>query len=268
MTTGELIKKYRKDKKIKQREVAEKIGVTTQSYAQYERGLRNPKPSTLKKIADAIGIPAGYLLGESETNKKLADYSTEELLEEIQRRKNMSNKIAALKDLTPGTVFKSAAGDHIVLGHDVAAGTTKVIRRGLIAEDIRFDRETCNYTESALKERFDVEYTKMYEEAFSDFLVEHEVNLISVDMQQYGTFKCKVRPITFDEAREYNQHIVNKELPDWYWTCTPWSTDERGWRYGVAVVSPSGFICIDDFDNDGGVRPFCILKSNLFVSLT
>ena len=180
----------------------------------------------------------------------------------------MSNKLVELKDLAPGTVFKSAAGDHIVLGHDVEAGTTKVIRRGLIEEDIRFDRNSCNYMESALKERFDVEYTKLYEEAFSDFLVEHEVNLISVDMQQYGTFKCKVRPITFDEAREHNQHIVNKELPDWYWTCTPWSTDERGWRYGVAVVSPSGiFNVIDFFNFNNGVRPFCILKSNLFVSL-
>ena len=243
------------------------IEVAEITIRQYEGNKRNPKIDIIRKISNALGISIEELLGEKIIG--LEHYSTEELLEEIQRRKNMSNKLVELKDLTPGTVFKSAAGDHIVLGHDVAAGTTKVIRRGLIAEDIRFDSNTCNYMESALKERFDVEYTKLYEEVFSDSLVEHELNLISVDMQQYGTFKCKVRPITFDEAREYNQYIVNKSLPDWYWTCTPWSTEERGWRYSVAVVSPSGFINdIRNYYNDGGDRPFCILKSDLFVSLT
>lgn len=176
-------------------------------------------------------------------------------------------QIIALKDLLPGTVFESTAGEHIVLSHDAAAGVTKVIRKDLIAENIKFDRYTCDYTKSALKERFDVEYTDIYEKAFGDSLVEHEVNLISVDMQQYGTFKCKVRPITFDEAREFNEHLVNTELPDWYWTCTPWGAEERGWRWSVAVVSPSGIINCYDYSNVFGVRPFCILKSDLFVSL-
>ena len=176
-------------------------------------------------------------------------------------------QIVALKELLPGTVFESVAGEHIVLGHEEAAGVTKVIRKDFIAENIRFDRDTCNYMESALKKRFDVEYTELYEKAFGDSLVEHEVDLMSVDMQQYGSFKCKVRPITFDEAREFNEHLVNADLTDWYWTCTPWSTRERGWRYSVAVVSPSGIFFDNFYNNYYGVRPFCILKSDLFVSL-
>ena len=77
---------------------------------------------------------------------------------------------------------------------------------------------------------------------------------------------AKARPLTFEEARKYNELLVNKDLPDWYWTCTAWSTEERGWPYSVAVVSPGG-----DFNHYGycisrGVRPFCILKSNIFVS--
>ena len=36
-------------------------------------------------------------------------------------------------------------------------------------------------------------------------LVEHTVELTSVDMQhEFDDCKCKVRPITFDEARKYN----------------------------------------------------------------
>lgn len=59
-----------------------------------------------------------------------------------------------------------------------------------------------------------------------DFIVlEHEILLTSVDMQnEFESCKCKVRPISFDEAREFNNLLVNKDLPDWYWTITPWST--------------------------------------------
>ena len=75
-----------------------------------------------------------------------------------------------------------------------------------------------------------------------------------------------IRPLTFDEVREYNDLLVNKELDDWWWTCTSWSTKERGWKYGIAVVSPSASIDRGYCDGDNGVRPFCILKSNIFVS--
>lgn len=176
-------------------------------------------------------------------------------------------QISKLKDLTPGTVFESAAGDHIVLGHDDAAGVTKVIRKDFYGRRVKFDNNTCDYTKSSLKKKFDKEITEVYERAFEDALVEHEVDLISVDMQQYEKFKCKVRPITFFEAQEYNNLLVNKSLPDWYWTCTPWSTVERGWRYSVAVVSPSGNFYSYYYDSNFGVRPFCILKSDIFVSL-
>lgn len=98
-------------------------------------------------------------------------------------------------------------------------------------------------------------------------IVEHEVDLTTVDMQTpYPKCKCKVRPITFDEARKYNDLLPNEDLDDWWWTCAPWSTVKRGWKYQIAVVSSSGSIynyyCFDNF----GVRLFCILKSNIFVS--
>ena len=93
------------------------------------------------------------------------------------------------------------------------------------------------------------------------------LDLTSVDMQnEFGTCKCKVRLITFDEARKYNDLIDDKDLTDWWWTCTPWSTEERGWSRSLAVVSSSGFFN-DYFCYYGNcVRPFCILKSNIFVS--
>ena len=76
----------------------------------------------------------------------------------------------------------------------------------------------------------------------------------------------KIRPITFDEARGYTDITPNPRLNDWYWTLSPWSTEERGWGKSLAVVSHSGDVCNDFYDDEIGVRPVCILKSNIFVS--
>lgn len=169
-----------------------------------------------------------------------------------------------LADLKPGEKFKTEIGNFIVLNHE--NGQTKVLQEKFCAEDVEFDDDSCDYIKSDLKKLFDSKITEKHEEIFGDALVEHEVRLMSVDMKEYGTFKCKVRPITFDEARLYNEFIVDKELPDWWWTCTPWSTKERGWERSVAVVDPSGDIGRGFCGGSFGVRPFCILKSNIFVS--
>ena len=171
----------------------------------------------------------------------------------------------ALATMAAGQRFKTDIGTFIVLGHDEMG--TKVIREDFYAEDKQFDSDSPDYTKSELKEMFDTEILEAYEKEFgADNLVEHTVDLKSVDMQDFGSFDCKVRPITFDEAREYNDLLVKEDLPDYYWTCTPWSTKERGWDYSVAVVSPRGFIGRRFYDYNFGVRPFCILKSNIFVS--
>lgn len=169
-----------------------------------------------------------------------------------------------LGELKPGDVFKNNLGEFIVLCHE--NDQTKVLMKNFYEEDVEFG-DSCNYLDSKLKIMCDEEIAHQFITVFGDALIEHEVNLISVDMQPYGTFECKVRPMTFDEVREFNDLIVDKNLPDWWWTCTPWSTAERGWRYLVAVVSPSGRISDCNCRSCSGVRPFCILKSDIFVSL-
>lgn len=143
-----------------------------------------------------------------------------------------------------------------------------VISEGLLKEDVRFDRNSSDYKTSELKQIMETEILPLVEDDFgAENIIEHEADLTTVDGQKdFGICRCKVRPVTFDEAREFTDLLENRELPDWYWTCTPWSTDARGWKWSVAVVSPAGLIsrisCIDD----DGVRPFCILKSNIFES--
>ena len=184
-------------------------------------------------------------------------------LEEAEK----DNKVQ-LSELQPGETFKIGEHDFIVLEQNGCSGTTNVISKGFMSEDIVFDDDTKDYNNSNLKKIIEENIQPAIEAGVGvGNIIEQVVSLTSVDMQ--GEFKpcyCKVRPITFDEARKYNNLLVNKDLDDWWWTCTPWSTADRGWKRTITVVSPSGGIGISGCGNVDGVRPFCILKSNIFVS--
>ncbi|MDG0765199.1 helix-turn-helix transcriptional regulator [Bacillus halotolerans] len=54
----------RKSKKLTQEEMANKIGVHRGTYANYERGHRQPDYDTLKKIADFFEVTIDYLLDQ------------------------------------------------------------------------------------------------------------------------------------------------------------------------------------------------------------
>ena len=182
-------------------------------------------------------------------------------LEEAERK----NKVE-LSTLAPGDVFEIGKNDFIVL--EQMSFETKVISKDFMAENIVYDEDSRDYNESNLKKVIEDEIQPIIEsEVGENNLVEHTVELTSVDMQhEFDDCKCKVRPITFDEARKYNNLLPNKDLDDWWWTCTPWSTAERGCKYSIAVVSSAGYFNFDICRNDYCVRPVCILKSNIFVS--
>ena len=172
-----------------------------------------------------------------------------------------------LAEVLTGELIEENGNRYKVLEH-FDNGTTLIIPMVFMLEKVAFDDESRNYKESNLKKLIEEKCLPVFEKDFgADNLVEHEVDLASVDMQnEFGTCTCKVRPITFDEARKYNNLLVNEELNDWWWTCTPWSSEKRGWKYSIAVVSSSGGFRSGNYDSSGGVRPVCILKSNIFVS--
>lgn len=183
-------------------------------------------------------------------------------LEEAEKK----NKVR-LSELKPGETFKINKYDFIVLCQDDSSQTTKVISKGFMAENVMFDRNTKDYNKSNIKKMIESDIQPIIESAVgAENLVKHDVNLASVDMQhEFEDCVCKVRPITFDEARKYNDLLVNKDLGDRWWTCTPWSTKERGLEYSIALVSHSGYFGSRHYNDYGGVRPFCILKSNIFI---
>ena len=180
-------------------------------------------------------------------------------------KEDQKNKVM-LKDIPVGGKFDTGIGRFIVL--EQKENYTAVITEDLYREDVKFDDDCTDYKKSPLRELCEGEILNEFVAEFGeDNICENEAGLVTVDGQEvFGKLLTKVRPLTFDEAREYNDLLVNKDLPDWYWTCTPWSTKERGWKYSVAVVSPSGDISCNICYGGYGVRPFCILKSNIFVS--
>lgn len=191
---------------------------------------------------------------------KLAKELVAAIEEEGQKNKVM------LKDIQAGGKFETGIGRFLVLKQK--ADCTVVITEGLYRKNEEFDDDCTDYKKSSLRELCDGEILNEFVAEFGeDNICENEAGLVTVDGQEvFGKLLTKVRPLTFDEAREYNDLLVNKDLPDWYWTCTSWSTSKRDWPYSVAVVSPSGSIYNNCYGRRRGVRPLCILKSNIFVS--
>lgn len=185
-------------------------------------------------------------------------------LVELLEKQGKAGKIA-LSSMSPGDVFQTT-GKRKYKVLEQYGDTTKIISFNLVKENVEFG-DTSDYKTSKVKKLCDTEILKDFEEEFGAENIEtHTADIITVDGQKLGTVDCKIRPITFDEAREYTDIIPNQYLDDWYWTLSPWSTKERGWGKSGTVVSPSGDVSGNVFNDGFGVRPVCILKSNIFVS--
>ena len=188
-------------------------------------------------------------------------------LEEMKKHEGVpcNNKVL-LSDIPVGGIVEEGGIRFIVLEH-FESGSTEIISERFMLENIKFG-DSRNYKGSNLERQITEKCLPVFEKTFGkENLVYHDTELTSIDMQnEFGSFNSAVRPLTFDEARKYNDLIANGNLDDYTWTCTPWSTEKRGFKSSVAVVAPSGFIVNYDCYCSFGVRPVSILKSNIFVS--
>lgn len=195
-------------------------------------------------------------------NKEILKKAKE--LVELLEKQEETGKVE-LSTLKRGDVFQTT-GKRKYKVLEQYGDTTKIISLDLVKENIEFG-DTSDYKTSNVKKLCDTEILKDFEEEFGSENIEtHTSDIITADGQKLRTVDCKIRPITIDEAREYTDITPNNDLNDWYWTLSPWSTEERGWKNSGTVVSPSGFISNNYCYIENGVRPVCILKSNIFVS--
>ena len=63
---SERILSLRKERGLKQEEVADQTGIGYRSYRRYEAGEREPNASTIIILADYFNVSADYLLGRTD----------------------------------------------------------------------------------------------------------------------------------------------------------------------------------------------------------
>lgn len=178
-----------------------------------------------------------------------------------------------LKKMKPGETFMIGEYEFIVLEQvfEVNSGdsdVTGVVSKNFMLKSVAFDSHERNYRASVLKDKIEEEILPIIEkEVGAGNIVGNLCDLRSVcGENEFGMFMSKVRPMTFDEVRKYHEFIQNKYLNDSWWTCTPWGSDKNGNARVITTVSQDGDITYDSCDSINGVRPFCILKSDIYVS--
>lgn len=72
MEFSERLKNLRKQAHLTQTDVAEKLGISQQAYASWERGVKKPTQENLVKIAQILKVSVDYLVGNlQETSDEL-----------------------------------------------------------------------------------------------------------------------------------------------------------------------------------------------------
>ena len=73
MTIGERIRECRRNANITQKELGNRLGVSQQQIAQYEKGVRIPRIETLKKLASALNVTLIAFLDDELLDTDLGD---------------------------------------------------------------------------------------------------------------------------------------------------------------------------------------------------
>ena len=171
-----------------------------------------------------------------------------------------------LSDIPEGETFKLGEYEFVVLEHN--NGTAKVLLKDALCKSA-FSDEDCDFKKSKVKNILE-EFCDKIATLINgiDNIIPHLVDLTSNDgLKDYGETTERISLLTTDMARKYVQILDKHKLDAWWWLVTPYSTPTHGYSEYVCCESPRGNISNHYYYiGDGGVRPFCILNSDIFVS--
>ncbi len=169
-----------------------------------------------------------------------------------------------LSDIKVCDTFNIGKREFIVL--EQSGDTTAVLSKDLIKDEAAFG-DTPDFAKSEVRKVLAEFGAELATEIGADAFVEHTVDQTTLDgMSHYGISKALMSLMTIDHVRRYADVLDKHKVDKWYWLVTPWSTPDRGWKQLMCVVAPSGDVYGNFSDVNSGVRPFCILKSDIFVS--
>ena len=169
-----------------------------------------------------------------------------------------------LGDVAAGDTALLGSHEMIVLGH--IAGATLLLRKDPLGA-MEFGKNN-NYNGSDADRVCNEFAEELAEIVGEENILLHDVDLTADDgLKDYGVIQRKASLRTAQMQRQYVQILDGYSLDIWEWLATAYSTPAHDNDSWVKCVSPSG--CVSNFSYnyiDLGVRPFCILKSNIFVS--
>ena len=194
---------------------------------------------------------------------KQKHYLTDEQAGEIKKILTQ-NKIELSKIPVSDTFY---IGDIEFVVLEQSGDTTAVITKEPLKDSVKFADDSNNYQKSIVAKECDKFGERIASIIGEENLVEHIVDLTSDDgLKDYGSVKKRMSLLTCDLYRRYVEILDEHNVDKWWWLATAYSTPKRDADNWVKCVSPSGIIYCDGYYFGGGVRPFCILKSNIFVS--
>ena len=89
---GKFIAECRKEKKLTQAQLAERLGITDKAVSKWERGLSLPDSSIMLELCTLLGITVNELLSGEEISMENQNQKNEELLLEMSKELERKNK--------------------------------------------------------------------------------------------------------------------------------------------------------------------------------
>lgn len=192
----------------------------------------------------------------------------------IELPDDLIQKILDAYNIRQKQLSKYAAGDVVNIGCfemvvlEQFGNETALILKNFYSGETPFGESNNYYNGSFVDDRCQDFAAEIANIVGADNIILHTVDLTSDDgLKDYGTIERRASLITAEMYRKYVE-ILDKFNPEkWWWLATAHSTKKHGNDSWAKCVSPSGYVRNGGYYYGGGVRPFCILKSTIFVSM-
>ena len=147
-------------------------------------------------------------------------------------------------------------------------GKTPVVMRN-IAFLSRFGSNNDLRCSDVLKKMQEDILPKIIDAIGGENVLTFETDLTTLDgLKPYGVMESKISLPTLDFYRQHVEIFDKHPVKNWWWLATPESAKPHCDPNWITCVAPSGYFSNGhcDYYLVLGVRPFCILKSDIFVS--
>ena len=179
-------------------------------------------------------------------------------------KEQVGQKKERLCELNPGEVFKVGTYEFVIL--EQLEGKANCLMRKPLPEKMMFGYSE-DWSKSNLREYLNGEfYWKLSGAIGKENIVPHVVDLTADDGLTFGSTRDYISILTNETYRKYRNVIpgLDSEI---YWTATAKCANENeDKRYpDVCAVDVDGCIYSGQSYSEYFVRPFCALKSSVFV---